>query len=542
LDSNAFSASGSRAYHVTSIVVTSFQLQRYSTALNWLALTLIATVLASPLMLPMEWLQNEVNYFDLAFQHVRPDLFTENHAVRDGSQGRFFSFALIGGLINAVGFDMAKIALSLILTVALAAGYAWLALTLGLSVLEGALALAVFLLTPQSFLAHEWIFRGVEAKVMAYVAAFVCLGFAWRGRWLALALTGALATYLHFLVGGFWTMAALGLLGLTPRAAGGGWRPALQGFGLFTLATAPLVWILASERIGAPPADLTGVPGSLREIYAVFRNAHHVAPFLSAGDFAVNWMGGALLAAATAAIFGLAARRMTGTARILPLWLCALNLYVVLALGIAFLDRNSHIFASLYLFRPASLILLLSVIGAITLLRDATGQVWRDLALAAAAIVAAASLPEILVTAKNFAKTPRLTLTRDLDPATREMAAWVRASTAPDAVVLIEPGANRSWSDAMPPRLVLERLMQRPTLVNWKFVPTLDAELARWYRLLKMREAVFFDGECARLADTPVRYLVVFGALDGAPAAACGEAVWRNDGYAVLRVGDGAAR
>lgn len=522
-----------------SISVTGSRFPRHASAFDWLALTLIATVLASPMMLPMEWLQNEVNYFDLAFQHVRPDLFTENHAVRDGSQGRFFSFALIGGLIDAVGFDMAKIALSLILMVALAAAYAWLALTLGLSVLEGALALAVFLLTPQSFLGHEWIFRGVEAKVMAYVAVFACLAFAWRGRWLALALTGALATYFHFLVGGFWTMAALGLLGM---AACGGWRAALKGFGLFTLITAPLVWILAAERIGAPPADLSGLPSGLPEIYAVFRNAHHVAPFLSAGDFAVNWLGGVLLAAAAAAIFWRAARGRTGAPRVLALWLCALNAYVLLAMGVAFLDRHTHVLASLYLFRPAALILLLSVIGAIALLRDTAGPAWRGMALAAAALTAAAAAPGILIAAKDFAKAPRLTLTRDLDPDTRAMAAWVRANTAPDAVVLVAPGADRSWSDAMAPRLVLERLMQRPTLVNWKFVPTLDAELARWYRLLKLREAVFFDGDCARLADTPVQYLVVFGAPEDAPAAACGAAVWRNDGYAVLQVGPEAAQ
>ena len=507
-----------------------------SQPVQWVILFLVCLPLLASVMLPLGWSGNEINYFDLAYAHVRPDLRSPDFAARDSSQGRVLSFTLIGRLIDALGFDAARLVLAFALIVLLAAGYAWLALTLGLSIAEGALALGIYVLGPQSLLGGEWLFGGVEAKVLAYAAVLPGLALAWRGQALQAALCLAFATWFHFLVGAFWALALLLLLALGPHGLAKVWR----AFLLWTFAILPLVWLLLRERVGGPPVDMTGLDLSLGEIYATFRNPHHVAPFISLSVFGHGWLSGILMSVVLAGLFGLSGwRAMVGSERRLAVWLCLMNLYLLVAMLLAFLDREAHRLAPLYLFRPAGLIFLISLMGGIHLLRRIAEPSARGLTTVALVLSMTALATPLVLRVKRYVEAPRGLLLAELDLDARALVAALQTETPPDAVVLVQPEGAGTWSDAAIPRAALERLSNRATLVNYKFVPTLPSELTRWYRLWKLRKAVF-EGDCtalARLPDSrPVTHLVLEGPSAVGAVHACGRVIWQGGRFTLLNV------
>jgi hypothetical protein len=127
---------------------------------------------------------------------------------------------------------------------------------------------------------------------------------------------------------------------------------------------------------------------------------------------------------------------------------------------------------------------------------------------------------------------PKLPLQRTLTPAERELADWLRDHTPETAVVVIEPTLE---TDGKIRWQAFERLIERPTLVNQKFVPSQKADIARWYRLVLWRRAVF-GGNCSRLSEYPVDYLVSVSEAKRKWAAGCGDIVWENGPFAVIRV------
>ena len=160
------------------------------------------------------WGGNEIHYFDLGLRSVRPEQFGPNHAAFDHSVARFASFAILGGAIVLFGYDIALIILRLVAIAAYAIAFTYLAQSLRLSRAETLIALLLFVLVGQCYFAAEWMFAGVEGKVFAYAAVFASIGLAWRDKDLAAVAFAGLATYLHFLVGGFWAVAVIGLIGL----------------------------------------------------------------------------------------------------------------------------------------------------------------------------------------------------------------------------------------------------------------------------------------------------------------------------------------
>lgn len=502
--------------------------QRLGPWQSWVVLSLLSILLLSTLMLPTSWSGNEINYFDLSYAYFYHEGITPKHAVYDTSNARFFSFLLIGGLIDILGFDGAKILLSFLMMAGLGMGFAALALSLGLGYAE-ALVVLIFVMLNPSLLGGEWIFGGIEAKTLAYCAVLPALSLAWRDRRVASVLLLVLATYCHFLVGGFWTLAVLVLWLLRPARS----RVALM-LGFYIVLVVPQLYALLSERVGGVQVDTTGLGHSVAQIYAALRNPHHLVPFLSMGGFGTKWMPGTLVHAALAVLFGLAGRRAgPGSLRTLAMWLCLLNAYIPLAIMISFIDRHDYRFAPLYMFRPAALILMLSGIGGIVVLRAWIGNAMRLLTRVVLVLSVASILPFFAMRAKSFAEAPSLSMMGLLDPGSQALVNWAQTNTAPGDVVLIEPRGGVQEGEM--PSGGFERLMQRPTLINWKFVPTLSPEIARWYDLIQWRDKVF-EGNCGLLSEQPVSWLILLQPIEKAPAAACGQLVWQNESYAALKV------
>jgi hypothetical protein len=501
-------------------------LQR-SNAFVWTALA-VAVVLTLQIEPFRGWGGNEVHYFDLGLRSVRPAQFGPNHAAFDHSVARFASFAILGGTVAFFGYDIALIILRFAAIVAYAIAFAYLARCLKLSRAETLIALMLFVLVGQCYFAVEWMFAGVEGKVFAYAAILASIGLAWRGKDLAAIGVAALASYLHFLVGGFWAVAVIGLIGLKTgnvlRMGG-----ALLAYAVLSL---PILAILLYEWFFAPMPDISDLGLTITQIYSGFRNPHHVAPF--SGQLR-TWLPGISWMAAATCLMALLAWQEHSERRLLARWLLAMYMYLILSFVLSYFDRHTYLLGPLILFRPNSLILLLTImLGALWLGQALRGNGAGTLATLTLAVGIGFAVPRAASLADTLLS-PQLPLTRMLTPNERELVAWLRANTPPHATVVIEPTAQTDWTV---PWLAFERLIDRPTLVSFKFVPTHKADIARWYRLVRWRKAVF-EGECGRTKEFPADYLVTLNVATLTRVAVCGDIVWTNGTHGVVRIAGG---
>ena len=490
----------------------------------WTALA-IAVVLTLQIEPFRGWGGNEIHYFDLGLRSVRPEQFGPNHAAFDHSVARFASFAILGGAVVLFGYDIALIILRFVAIAAYAITFAYLAGCLKLSRAETLIALMLFVLVGQCYFAIEWMFAGVEGKVFAYAAIFASIGLAWRDKDLAAVGVAALATYLHFLVGGFWAVAVIGLIGLKTgnvlRIGG-----ALL---TYTILCLPILAILLYEWFLAPMPDISDLDLTITQIYSVFRNPHHVAPF--SGQLRA-WLSGICWMATATCLMAILAWQEHSERRVLARWLLVMYIYLILSFVLSYFDRHTYFLGPLILFRPNSLILLLTIMLGTLWLRQALRENGaRTLTIITLAVGIGFAVPR----AVSFADTllsPQLPLTRMLTPNERELVAWLRGNTPPDSTVLIEPTGETDWTV---PWLAFERLIDRPTLVSLKFVPTQKADIARWYRLVRWRNAVF-EGDCGRISEYPADYLVTLNVATLTRVAVCGEIVWTNGTYGVVQI------
>jgi hypothetical protein len=495
-----------------------------SNSFVWTALA-VAVVLTLQIEPFRGWGGNEIHYFDLGLRSVRPEQFGPNHAVFDHSVARFASFAILGGTVVFFGYDIALIILRFVASAAYAIAFAYLARTFKLSRAETLIALMLFVLVGQNYFAIEWMFAGVEGKVFAYAAIFASIGLAWRDKDLAAVSVAALATYLHFLVGGFWAVAVIGLIGLRTG------NVLRMGAALlvYTALCLPIFAILLYEWFFAPMPDISDLDLTITQIYSAFRNPHHVAPF--SGHFRA-WLPGISWMAAATCLMAIAAWQEHSERRVLARWLLAMYTYLIVSFILSYFDRHTNLLGPLILFRPNSLILLLTImLGALWLRQALREDGARTLAIITLAVGIGFAVPH----AVSFADTllsPQLPLTRMLTPNERELIAWLRGNTPSEATVVIEPTGQTDWTV---PWLAFERLIGRPTLVSFKFVPTQKADIARWYRLLRWRKAVF-EGDCGRISEYPADYLVTLSVDTLIRVAVCGDIVWTSGTYAVVRI------
>ncbi len=376
------------------------------------------------------------------------------------------------------------------------------------------------------------MFSSVEAKVFAYAAILVSIGLAWRGKSLPAVIVAALATYFHFLVGGFWAAAVILLIGLKTESPVRAGRLLL----IYTILILPIFVILLYQWFLAPMPDVSDLDLTVNQIYSVFRVPHHVAPFSSLSRLKA-WLPGMSWMVAIASLLALLARQCSERG-LLARWLLVLYVYLILAFALAFLDRHTYFLGPLYLFRPNSLILLLTLmLGMLWLRQSLDGIAARALTVVTLAATLGFAVPRATSLEDKVLFAPRLPLERILEPKDRELVDWLRANTHPNATVVIEPTRKTKWQ--LPwlglPWLALERLINRPTLISFKFTPTQKAGIARWYRLIRWREAVF-GGDCRRLAEQPADYLVTVKSRTLKRIAGCGDVVWTNGNYGVVQV------
>jgi hypothetical protein len=487
-------------------------LRRSTTASEILALiiALLLTIPPNGILSP-----NEENYFALAERFARGSAWAEETAIFDSSRHLLLSNLTLGTLISAIGYVPAQVTTRLLAV----AGYTFVLLALfrvlELSALDAALAVMTTALVGQDIIGGEWLFSGYEAKVAAYVLVIAAIRFVLVTRQLAGAtLLFVAATYIHFLVGGFWFLAAMVLhLIDSPRA---GLQRVAAAVGLFALMTGPLFGIMAQSRlsddsaaqaINTPPPDV---------IYSIIREPHHQSPFLSWAYFRENWLPGYSMAASMLlGCFWVAWRCERRQLRVVAAWLCSLLAYLFFVLGPKYLDRNSGILGKFYLFRPSSLILLLWLWLALGVGTAVFGHKTRVLRFFLLTLLGPAFLyVEVSHLIHDIAANNTLEDQKGL------LVAAVNRYVAPGDIVLIDPDTEAYLLD-------LERRTGRPTLVLWKFAPTNDAELIKWYRRIEFRHDLF-DRSCTNIGrNASIAYLLTISTKTLRLVPSCGTEVAR---------------
>lgn len=495
-------------------------------------LTLAAALVIGPLMLPVAWSGNEIVYFDLAYRNVRPDAFSDAHAMFDASQDRIVAMMTIGYAITLLGFEAAKTVLALVAWGVYSLGLGAVARALGMRFAQLAAALTVFVVSPQNLVSGEWMFGTIEPKTLAYLCVTFGVALACAQRWLAVVLLLVLATYFHFLIGGTWVLLLLLLMCLDrPK-----WTYVARLLGLYTVLVLPIALIILRGRFGET-VDTSALPGTPDQVYALFRVSQLVAPFANGlSGFGAKWLPGLATHAALSVVFLFAASGRDARSRTLAIWASILNLLPLLATLAAFLDRDSHVLAKFFLFRPSSPILLLSCL---LLARLYIPAVARDRTMLAASVLClslAVLVPGYLnAAARVMALPPGSRLVAQLTADQRDIAQWIIAHTEPKSAILTPPVRMRGSNYKDPLMLGLERLTGRGFIVAFKNVPSDPADFVRWYSRLDAAEK-FFRGDCAQLGILRADYVIVpaEGGLDR--ILSCIEPLYRNGTYVIARV------
>jgi hypothetical protein len=482
-------------------------------------LALVALFLVLLCLIPPDGVlsENEENYFQLAARSVSSAPVAPETAVFDGSHHRFVADHVLGWLIGLTGFAGAQIVGRCLAAFAYATALLALCRRLELSGLDAVLAVMIFALLGQTLFGGEWLFNGLEAKVAAYVGVLAGLAMVLRGRRLVgAALVFAAATYCHFLVGLFWFFAAMTLSFLDERRD---LRRIAAATAFFSLLVAPLLGVIAwtwllEDAAAIPSADV---------IYSIIRAPHHTSPFVTAESFRRHWLPGCLLAGGMLANALIIARLPEAERlRRLALWLALLLAYLALAFVPAYVDRDTGLLGKVYLFRPASLVLLLWLMLALAAL-DRLGLRRRSVVkLLALALVA----PVFLLDAADRIADDRASLAAD-DAEKQGLADFLAHHAAADAVVLIDPELEFSFLD-------FERRTRHPMLVSWKFDPTSPREIREWYRRIEFRKALFAAG-CGGASGYAVDFLLTSAEHAEGLARSCGPVVYGVGGVALVR-------
>jgi hypothetical protein len=481
-------------------------------------------VTALLLMIPPHGIlsENEENYFALAERFIDGSAWQQTTAVFDASPHRTLSDATLGALISTVGYAPAQIVSRLLAAGAYALVLPALFRVFGLSALDAALTVMTMGLIGQDIVGGEWLFSGYEAKVAAYVLVLAAVRLVLVSeRQTAATLLFVAATYVHFLVGGFWFVAAMALRLLDrPRDP----RQVAAATLLFVLLVSPLVGVIVGSRVADTSAALATDLPPPDVIYSLIREPHHQSPFLSRTYFLDRWLPGYVMAAPMLlACLWVAWRGATRRLRVVAAWVGGLLAYLFLVLGPKYLDRDSGMLGKFYLFRPSSLILLLWLMLA---LAAAVSMIGRRAWMPRVALLALIGSAFLYAQAGRLVR--ELAANETLEDQKRPLVVAVKRVAAPGDVVLIDPDTEAQWLD-------FERRTGRPALVMWKFAPTNDAELITWYRRIQLRRDLFERGCGTDAQAAKIAFLLTTPAHASRLAASCGPEVFRVGQWVLLR-------
>jgi hypothetical protein len=278
-----------------------------------------------------------------------------------------------------------------------------------------------------------------------------------------------------------------------------------------------LFYIIAHEQSGGSASAPEGL--SATTIYTL-RVAHHVAPFSLNPPFG-GWWTGLAVTVCLAIVVAVLVRR--GHRNVVMLAALIGLVELILAVPMTWLDRDTFLLSKLYLFRPSSITLLLVLCGLLRVLKDRIPEKAR---LATNLVLCGGVglfVTDAVVTHVTGNRRPYV------QPEFTSLVAAIGSHTLPNDIVLIDPENEDNW-------LKLHRVIKRPTLVAYKFLPTDPNEILRWHELLELRKRIYETGCSTPMPDMPIRWLVSTHLDTDSRPMGCGPVVWREGRVGLIQI------
>lgn len=466
---------------------------------------------------------NEEQYLAEAFRTVRPQAWPAASNLLGGFPHAVVFNTLMGHAVDLLGFSGAQALGRTLAIVLYCVALARLFGLLGLSAGDLLFVLLAFIVAGEGLVGNEWMFRGIEPKVLAYglvLLALTELLLERPGRCYAWLVP---ATYLHAFVGGFWAVIfTMALLARTETRL-----PALIAGALAAVAVLPLLYFLLGHDYAQFSAAAPAGGPATGWILTYVAFPWHTTPFIDARSL-VRWtpgiLGTALIGAAAFAVRLRSTDRMTRTLAALA---AIASAWVLAALMLTWYFDDGRL-GSFVLFRPSGMGLLIALVVAILWVRQREPAAAQWMRLGMLVVVLPAAVPVLL---QMYVYPPGRDLLRSAGQ--RELLDWVRRDIPADRVFVIDPGLEESFFD-------FERRTGRASLFVHRFTPGGRADVQAWYQRHLYREALFTKG-CAGAGrpPAPVDYAIVESAGPGTPALACGKTVYEHQGVSVVQIGGG---
>ncbi|MCB2203185.1 hypothetical protein KQI65_00440 [bacterium] len=430
---------------------------------------------------------NEEVYLTLAMEKVGS--FEAGEILSEGMHyGESFVFNyLVGYLLKLVGIGLGRLMLLMIIGVLLVYNLVFIVNHIERSHINAAkldllISVMLFILLGQSIVGGEWIFLDVEPKSIAYVCVFTSLRYLLNRRYYYAAVFGSAATLFHVLVGGWW-MLALGLFIIINRDIGS-WRRCI---GIILSGTVIPFFVVGIMLLYHPELLTGGNDGIANEIYVRIRNPHHLTLFWPAGRFIQNRFESFVfyvLSVVVGFVLGRHALRSTnGGSREYGYLMLVLSSLLVVTLFISAVDFR-FTFSKYYLFRLASVHLLLTILGVmhVTKVRFGSGRILSWGYLFVALVLVGTSTRQLV-----FQRSLHL-----VDNKYRNMLEYVHRNTPKQSQIFV---LNERVID-MP--LSFSRKAGRRRYILNKMIPATPSNVHWWYRRIQLKTRIM-NGQTALL-------------------------------------------
>ncbi len=489
---------------------------------NYLLQSVFIILFLLPILYPVNWTGNEFNYFGIAKHNIDPNPYSQFYAAFNGQLSRFSSDYTMGTFVKHFGFDDSWVILRIFGIIGLSLSLALLTTILEIPLVPSILALIAFKKLGQTYFGGEWLFDGIEPKIFAYVFVFLGLAYAIKDKLPASVVFLSLATYFHFLVGGFWGIAIFVYIYLSNGLN----KIVIINFIFFVISIIPLLILLVYDNLRLPASDTTDFGYTIDQVYSNIRAPHHVAPF-DGNKIRSNWrMGFVLIIFNTAILYFLYYKNLIKS-KSFVLWVILLHFYLFVAFFVAFFDRETQYLGKFYLFRPASFILLLSLLICCNFVFGYLNKLKIPPSVFTAVLIFIVLRSVYINMSVSHFKDSK-TLYDSLSQDEKILINWLKTKTSASDIMLYEEDDIGKLNAES-----FEQLVDKPTLVNWKFVPTTKYSIARWYRLMLLKRQAY-SGVCLAFNQLPARYYIAYSISGRENISHCAEPVFSIGKYRVF--------
>lgn len=292
----------------------------------------------------------EEQYFALAKQYMQKDWMPHSFCLNDPAGYKLIFQVIFGFLLKFLSFEQLAFISRFINFIFYAIPLSLIFKKLKFTNIEIIVILQVGLFMHQSIWAGEWFFKNFEQKSLAYIFVFYAIYNLLIDKAYKSIIYAAIATYIHFLVGGWMALFLIIYSLVRSRKI----SEFIKHGALYFVLTLPFILFLASQYIfNSEPSVIEGV--NINRVYSVFRLKHHIGMFSDLRYFVNYHLGGVLI---TIGLFLLCVFYFRKFKSPDILKLNTLNIIIFIQqfvfIGIALIDKNGVLLKT-YPFRTSSL-------------------------------------------------------------------------------------------------------------------------------------------------------------------------------------------